>query len=73
MSETLYTYYQLDIEGMPLDWDTTICESLDYVRDTLQFLDTYLDDPDCEAKVIIRGIGMSREAYAEWKKEHLEQ
>lgn len=68
---TLYTYYQLDLENMPVDWNTTICESLDEVRDVLQYLDIHLDDDTIEAKVTIRGIAMSREAYAEWKKEYI--
>jgi len=70
--ETEYLYYQIDIEGMPLDWDTTICEDLDAVRDTLQYLEIYFDDPTIEAKATIRGIGMTRSAYEKWKEENLE-
>jgi hypothetical protein len=70
--ETLYTYYEVEIQGTSLDWDITICESLDHVRDILQYLDTFLDDPEIEAKVIITGIGLTRSAYENWKKEHLE-
>ena len=67
--ETLYTYYQIDLENVPVEWDTTICASLDEVRDVLQFLDIYFDD-DIEAKATIRGIGMSRAAYAQWHADH---
>jgi len=70
--ETLYTYYQLEVQGTSLDWDITICESLDHVRDTLQYLDTFLDDPEIEAKVIITGIGLTRSAYKKWKEENIE-
>lgn len=69
--EPLYTYYQLDLEGISLDWNTTICESLDEVRDVLQYLDIFFDEPDSEARITIRGIGMTRSAYEDWKKEHL--
>ena len=68
---TKYLYYQLDLENMPVDWDTTICESLDEVRDVLQYLDIHLDDDTIEAKITIRGIGMTEEAYLAWKKEHI--
>lgn len=57
---------------MPLDWDTTICESLDDVRDMLQFLDVYLDDDTIQAKVTIKGIGMTAAAFDQWKEENLE-
>lgn len=66
---TLYTYYQLDLENMPVDWDTTICQSLDGVMDVLRYLDIHLDDDTIEAKVTIRGIGMTKEAYAKWVEE----
>jgi len=71
--ETLYTYYWVEIENMPLDWDTSICESLDKVRDLLQYLDIYLDDPDIDAKVTIKGIGMTRAAFKEWETLHLKK
>ena len=65
--DTLYTYYQVDLESFPLDWDYTICESLDEVRDLLEYLDSYLDDSEGEGKVIIQGIGMTAGAYEEFK------
>jgi hypothetical protein len=71
--ETLYTYYQIDLEGMSVDWNTTICESLDDVRDVIQFLYTHFDDPECNGRAIITGIGMTREAYAKWKEEYIKE
>jgi hypothetical protein len=70
--EPVYTYYQLEVQGTSLDWDITICESLDHVRDILQYLDTFLDDPEIEAKVVITGIGLTRSAYEKCKEENLE-
>jgi hypothetical protein len=71
--DTLYTYYQVDVENMPLEWNTTICESLDEVRKILQYVDIHLDDPTIEARVIIRGIGMTQVAFKQWQEENLEQ
>lgn len=69
--ETLYTYYQIDLEDASVDWDCTICESLEEVMGVLRFLDTDLDDPERKTKVTITGIGMSRQAYYAWGKEHI--
>lgn len=74
--ETLYTHYQVDLKNMPVDWDTTICESLYAVGKILKYLDIYLDDDTPTEngeprQVIITGIGMTRKAYKEWKKEYL--
>lgn len=70
---TLYTYYKVEIQDMPLEWDETICESLEEVLDVLKFVDIYLDDDTVKAKVIITGIGMSREAYQQWRKDHIDE
>lgn len=71
--ENLYTHYEITIDKMPLDWNTTIVDSLDGIMDMLRYLDIYLDDPDCEATVTIRGIGMTRSAFKQWQEENLKQ
>lgn len=72
MEEPLYTYYQIDLKDVPVEWDTTICESLDEVLDVLKYLDIHLDDDTIEARITIRGIAMTRSAYAHWRKEYIE-
>lgn len=76
--ETLHTYYQIEIKNMPEEWDTTICATLDEVRDLLQYLDIHLDDDtptsDGEPRqVIITGIPMTRTAYRLWREEYLKE
>lgn len=66
-----YLYYQIDLVNVPVEWNTTICESLEHVHDTLKFLDIYFDDETIEAKAIIIGVGMTRKEYADWCHEHL--
>ncbi len=73
--DTLYTYYQLDLENMPEDWDYTICESLDHVRETLQYLDVHLDDDtpttnEEPRRVVITGVPMTPAAYRDFIKEN---
>jgi hypothetical protein len=70
--ETKHLYYQIDLENMPVEWDTTICVDLDEVRGILQYLEIHFDDPTIDAKATIRGIGMTRSAYEKWKEENLE-
>lgn len=72
MEDPLYTYYQIDLKDIPVDWDTTICESLEGVLDVLKYLDIHLDDDTIEARITIRGIAMTRAAFANWKKEYIE-
>lgn len=67
--EIIYTYYEVELVNTPLDWNFTICESLDEVKNVLQFADVFLDDETRGTKVIVKGIGMTREAYNHWKKE----
>jgi hypothetical protein len=73
-NETLYTYYQIDLQNISVEWDCTICESLEQVLEVLKSLDIHLDDdtpvePGFERKVVIQGIGMTPLAYEEFKKE----
>ncbi len=72
--ETLFTHYQIELENINEEWDCTICESLDEVLGVLKYLDIHLDDdtelPDGEKmRVIITGIGMTREAFKNWVEE----
>lgn len=72
----LYTYYEVELKNINEEWDTTICESLDDVKNILEYLDIHLDDatelPDGEKRqVVITGIGMTPEAFKNWKAEHL--
>ena len=71
---TLYTYYQLDLENMPVEWDYTICETLEDVLQQLKALDIHLDDdtPTHNGKprsVTITGIPMTPSAYKEFIEE----
>jgi|SRR5580765_5171911 len=67
---TLYTYYQVELENINEEWDTSVCESLEEVYGLLQYLDIHLDD-DTETtngekrKVIITGIPLTPIAYKE--------
>jgi hypothetical protein len=75
-NEPLYTHYQLDLINMSEEWDTTICDSLKGVYDTLKYLDIHLDDdtPTADGKprqVVITGIPMTRAAFKSWKRENL--
>jgi hypothetical protein len=63
LKEALYTYYKITLENSPLNWNETICESLEQVLDTLKYLDIYLDDDESELRVIITGVGMTKAAY----------
>ena len=74
--ETLYTHYQIDLENISEEWDTTICDSLKGVMQILEYLDIHLDDATETAngekrRVIITGIGMTRQQYKDWKAEYL--
>lgn len=66
--ETKYLYYQIDFKDCALDFDCTICETLDQVRGYLQLVETDFDDPEKEASVTIKGIGMTRTGYSEFLK-----
>lgn len=73
---TLYTYYQLELKNINEEWGFTICESLEDVLNQLKYLDIHLDDDtetsDGEPRaVIITGVGMTPEAYRQWKEENL--
>ncbi len=75
LEDQLYTYYQLDLENINEEWDYTICESLDHIRETLQYLDVHLDD-DTETsngesrRVVITGIPMTPSAYRNFLEEN---
>lgn len=70
MSEAFYTHYEIELDNSPVDWDTTIVDSLDGVMEVLKYLDIHLDDPDCNLVVKIKGIGMTREAFKKWQEEN---
>jgi len=68
MSEdTLYTYFKIDVQGMPIDWDYTIVETIEQAGEQLKFFYIHLDDPSIDAKVIITGIGMTIKEFVEWE------
>ena len=68
--DTKYLHYEIHLNGIPVDWNTTICDSLSGVHKTLKFLDIYFDDPELKAEVTIRGIGMTIQEYKDWKKDN---
>ncbi len=67
--DTLYTYFQVEIKDSSLEWDITICETLDEVRDILQLVEIDLDDEERKTEVVITGIPMTKGAYNDWRKE----
>lgn len=71
--DTVYTYFKIEyVDCANVDYDYTIVESLDDVRDNLQIAYQDLDDPELEATVIITGIGMTVAEYEKWFKENVE-
>lgn len=75
-NNTLYTYYQIELENINEEWDTSIVESLEDVFNTLKYLDIHLDDDTPLAngekrRVIITGIGMTPLAFEQFKNEYL--
>ena len=61
--ETICTHYRLDFTNCNLEYDYTIVESLEDIKDYLIAVDTELDDPDADASVKITGIGMTNLQY----------
>lgn len=68
--EPKYLYYEVTLTDCSQEWDVTICETLNQVLGVLRLVDIDFDDLERMAMVHIRGIGMTRKAYAEWKKEN---
>lgn len=67
--EAEYTYFRMDFEDWPEDFDYTICENLRQVGKMLKFAEIHLDDPFRKTKITITGVGMTRKQYTEIKKE----
>jgi hypothetical protein len=68
MTDETYTYYRVDFHDCGLDFDYTIVETIDEIRDLIQMCDTELDDPGKVAQITITGMGMTRTQFAEFKK-----
>lgn len=71
--DTLYTYYKVEYKNCSMDYDETICQDLDAVRDAILVVDGQLDDdsdfePECKPSVTITGIGMTDRDYEAWLK-----
>jgi len=64
MTEEKYTYYRMDFKNCSsIDFDYTICDGLHNVNEYLELVDIDLDDPDSNAVVEIRGVGLTRKEY----------
>ncbi len=67
--ETKYLYYRIDfIDCGNVEYDYTICETLDEIMDNITMVDTDLDDDTRNAEVKIKGIGMTKKEYSEFVK-----
>ncbi len=67
-NSSFYTYFRIEFEDWGEDFDFTICETLDEVREMLQLAEIHLDDPDKHTKVIVTGIPMTPPQYDKFKK-----
>ena len=73
IKDTIYTYYKIRfINCDNIEYDYTIVESLDDIRDYLQAADEDLDNPELKAKVVITGVGMTVAQYERWFKKNVE-
>jgi hypothetical protein len=67
-NSSFYTYFRIDFEDWGEDFDFTICETLDEVREMLQLAEIHLDEPDRHTKVIVTGIPLTPPQYEKFKK-----
>jgi rRNA maturation protein Nop10 len=67
-NSSFYTYFRIDFEDWGEDFDFTICETLDEVREMLQLAEIHLDEPDRHTKVIVTGLPMTPPQYEKFKK-----
>lgn len=67
--ETIYTFYRIDFKNVSsVEYDYTICETLEVVLDYLKMIDTDLHDPEGSASATITGIGMTKKEWNEFVK-----
>lgn len=64
---TLYTYFLVNYEDWPEDYDYILCEDLEDVCQVLQYAEIHLDDPTLKTKVIVSGVGLTPEEYRKWR------
>lgn len=57
--ENKYLYYKIDFEDWGEEYNCTIVETINDVRDYIQLAEIYLDDESRKTKVIVTGIGMT--------------
>ena len=69
MSDTKYLYFELEFINCYMEDCEAIAEDLDEVREMLQSVEIQLDDPDANAEVRIKGIGLTRAAFENYKDE----
>ncbi len=69
--ETKYTFYRVDFNDCSLEYDYTICQTLEDVLEVLKSIDIDLDDDgeDRSPSATITGIGMTEKEWDEWVKE----
>ena len=63
-----FTYYRIDFSNCGTEFDYTIVETLQDVKEWLEGIDTELDDPEAEASVKITGVGMTEEEFEQFEK-----
>ena len=72
-SQIKYTYYLLEfkdcpnVKGLDEPIDYAICKDFNEVRKWLFFADLDLDDTDGLAEIKIKGIGLTRKQYRDYK------
>jgi hypothetical protein len=69
--DTLYTYYLVDTEGMPREFDLQVCENLTQVQDIIEALDIHLDDDTIpNARITVQGIGLTTKEFQDFLVTH---
>jgi hypothetical protein len=68
-SDAKYLYYHLDFYKDGLYQHECYAEDLDDVRGYLQWWEVEFDDEDTKAEIRIKGVGLTRAAFEEFKKE----
>ena len=64
-----YLYFRVQFENCMDEDCEAYAEDLEEVKDFLQAVECELDDPDKTAKVIVTGVGLTKEQFARFKEQ----